>query len=440
QGAGNVISGNGLGVQIEASGTSVQGNFIGTDKGGTAPLGNAGDGVRVVGGVSNTLIGGTAAGAGNLIAANGGAGIDVTQAKGSPTKTTIQGNTLGTDVNRSGTLPNATGISITGGSATTVGGNAPGARNLVWHSKNDGIDLTDQGSGGNNAVVGNDIQQGGGAGISLNASGHDTVASNLIKANAGIGVSLTGSGAVTVGGTDASAANTISGNAVGVKIASGSGNTVAFNTITNNAAQGVVVSNSRGDKISANAITANLGLGIDLDTTVGTTPSNDQIAAPVLLSVSGDSASKTANGIVFGTPNTAGYTVELFANPVKTAGVPIQGGVLVGSTTVATDATGRAAFAIPYTPVGGQAAITATVTDAANNTSRFSTRNGAPTTHVPGGQTVRQDATLLYSSANKNAVSVGDLSPAINPNVQVTLSVDHGTLSLSGLAKLTGSG
>ena len=293
-----------------------------------------GDGVRVDGAVSNTLVGGTAAGAGNLISANAGSGIAVVPAKGRPTTTTVEGNILGTDVNRSGPLPNGTGISVTGATATSIGGTDPGPRNFVWNSKNDGIDLADQGSGGGNRVVGNDVQKNGGAGVSLNASGHDTVASNAITSNAGIGVSLTGSTAVTIGGTDASAGNTISGNAVGVKLDSSSANTVAFNTITGNAAQGVIVSNAKGDKITANSISANLGLGIDLDTTAGTIPANDQIAAPVLLSVTGGSTSKTAKGIVFGNPNTPGYTVELFANPVKTAGVPIQGGVLIGSTTV----------------------------------------------------------------------------------------------------------
>lgn len=439
-GAGNVISGNGLGVQVEASNVSVQGNFIGTDAKGLAGLGNAGDGVHIDGPVTNTLVGGTEAGAGNVIAANAGAGVAVAANKGGPTATIIQGNTVGADVNRSGSLPNATGVSVTGATATLIGGTAPGARNDVWNSNQDGIALNDQGGAGNNRVVGNDVRKNGGAGVSLNASGHDTVAANAVASNAGIGVSLTGSGSVLIGGTDASAGNTITGNAVGVKLAASNADTVAFNTITGNAAQGVVVSDAKGDKITSNAITANLGLGIDLDTAAGTTPSNDQISAPVLTSVTGDAQSKTATGMVFGNPKTPGYTVELFANPVKTAGVPIQGGVLVGATTVTTDATGRASFRIPYTPVAGQSAVTATVTDASSNTSEFSVRNAPPTVHVPPGQTVRQDATLVYSAANGNAVSVGDLAAAVNPVVQVTLGVDHGTLALSGLTNLTGSG
>ena len=90
-GAGNVISGNSVdGIEIGSfsptltSGNSnlVQGNKIGTNAAGTAELGNGttsvknfgGVGVRFVDGTSNT-VGGTAAGAGNLISGNVNQGI-----------------------------------------------------------------------------------------------------------------------------------------------------------------------------------------------------------------------------------------------------------------------------------------------------------------------------------------------------------------------------
>src|SRR5262249_29826473 len=74
----NVISGNlQNGVLLEGSSgsllldTVVEGNFIGTDAGGTAALGNAGDGVRIDT-ASNNTVGGSVTAAGNTIAFNGG--------------------------------------------------------------------------------------------------------------------------------------------------------------------------------------------------------------------------------------------------------------------------------------------------------------------------------------------------------------------------------
>lgn len=104
--ARNVISGN-TGAGIEIGGgilypavANIQGNFIGTDKNGTAPIGNGSDGiVRSLG--SQITVGGTAVGAGNVIAANGGNGINTTYRSAGGGE--ITGNTIGTDL--TGTIP-----------------------------------------------------------------------------------------------------------------------------------------------------------------------------------------------------------------------------------------------------------------------------------------------------------------------------------------------
>ena len=76
----NLISGNGsAGVtmgSVLASNNTIQGNFIGTDIGGVNPLGNVG-GVGTFGSASNNTIGGTAAGAGNVIAHNTNDGVNI---------------------------------------------------------------------------------------------------------------------------------------------------------------------------------------------------------------------------------------------------------------------------------------------------------------------------------------------------------------------------
>ena len=76
-GAGNVISGNSIGIQFtdSASANTVMGNRIGTDPTGLLPVPNLDDGIRAE--TVNAVIGGTGAGEGNIIAFNGSAGIHV---------------------------------------------------------------------------------------------------------------------------------------------------------------------------------------------------------------------------------------------------------------------------------------------------------------------------------------------------------------------------
>jgi len=80
----NTISGNGLcGILVDSSGggttsTSIQGNKIGTNSAGTVLRGNGQHGIEVINGALQTSIGGTAAGAGNVIAGNGVDGVRVT--------------------------------------------------------------------------------------------------------------------------------------------------------------------------------------------------------------------------------------------------------------------------------------------------------------------------------------------------------------------------
>jgi hypothetical protein len=88
-GQGNVISGNGIGIDLKLFGevpSLIQGNFIGTDRTGTLPLGNAWGGLNLIGGYNH--VGGVEAGAGNIIAFNGGPGLSA------EVPTWIQGNRI----------------------------------------------------------------------------------------------------------------------------------------------------------------------------------------------------------------------------------------------------------------------------------------------------------------------------------------------------------
>jgi hypothetical protein len=84
--AGNVISANGQdGVSLTgsaATGNLVQGNLVGVGSDGVTPLGNAVDGVAIVGGAHDNMVGGLATGAGNTIAYSGNDGVLVDTGKG----------------------------------------------------------------------------------------------------------------------------------------------------------------------------------------------------------------------------------------------------------------------------------------------------------------------------------------------------------------------
>lgn len=121
-GAGNFISGNPkYGLAIGDRGTSgnfVQGNFLGTDVTGTNALANGYFGVTLQGGATNNFIGGTAPGAGNVIAFNSLAGVVIWDTP--TTNNPVRGNSIfsnggiGIDLNYNGITANDTGDADTG--------------------------------------------------------------------------------------------------------------------------------------------------------------------------------------------------------------------------------------------------------------------------------------------------------------------------------------
>src|SRR5258705_502391 len=65
--------------------------------------------------------------------------------------------------------------------------------------------------------------------------------------------------------------------------------------------------------------------------------------------------------------------------------------------------------------------------------------NDAPVNTVPAAQSVNEDGSLTFSVANGNAISIADVDAGAS-NVQVTLAVTNGVLTLAGTAGLTVSG
>ena len=246
-GARNVISGNGNnGIFLLGAGTAanvIQGNYIGTDQTGTLARGNVQDAIFVQD-ANNNQIGGSAAGAGNLLSGNnanggnsGNNGIYLTNASWN----FIQGNRIGTDVSGTSNLGNSwNAIYMQNANSNQIGGAVAGAGNLLSANGREGIDLV---SASGNVIQGNFI---GTKADGTNALG-----------NALHGIDLdVGSTNNTVGGT-----------------ATGAGNHIAFTQTS--LYSGVRVRNgATNDLISANSIFSNAELGIDLGT-YGVTPNLD---------------------------------------------------------------------------------------------------------------------------------------------------------------------
>ncbi len=194
-------------------GTIIQGNYIGTDPTGSFAVSNVVGGIWEFNGASGMTVGGTNAGAGNVISGNGSAGIHLLGVSNN----VVQGNFIGLNAAGTAAMPNAdSGIYVVmGSSSNVIGGTVTGARNVISGNVNYGIYVSD--SGTKNLIV-----QG-------NYLGTDPHGTNAIgNGFSGIGVWNAATN-ITIGGANAGAGNLISGNDYGVNIGgSGTGGVQVF--------------------------------------------------------------------------------------------------------------------------------------------------------------------------------------------------------------------
>jgi Ca2+-binding RTX toxin-like protein len=391
-GAGNLISGNNeSGVEINhSSSTLVQSNLIGLDRTGTHSLGNRGAGVLIDGGSVSTTIGGPVAGGHNVIAGNA-EGVLVT---GSSTAGTIvAGNLIGTNVAGTAALGNLTGgIIIAGGTGATIGGAGALARNVISGNTGDGIEI--------DSAAANTLVQG-------NYIGTDQTGTKPL-ANSGSGVSLDPSG-VTIGGTAQGAGNVISGNA-------GAGVSITGNTTTGVAILGNFIGTDRTGKIA-------LGNG-----TFG-------------VLVSG------APGVTIGGTVTGARNI-ISANP--TAGIGLFAdttGALVQNNLIGTDITGLVPLGdgngiqidggSSNNTIGGTAA-------AAGNTIAFSTGIGVDVDATAGtGNAIRLNSIFSNSGLGidlgGDGVTLNDSAGHTGPNDYQNFPVITSVLSAGGVTTVTGT-
>ncbi len=340
--ARNVVSGNSQnGIFIydsTASNNLIEGNYIGTDITGEVSLGNGYAGIAISNAPANT-IGGTSAGAGNVISANGvglygDSGIEL---DGSTTATVVQGNYIGTDATGGNALGNLDGgIYFYGSGTNTIGGAFAGAGNFISGNFQEGISVGDPGANFN------------------------TIQGNFIGTKAD-GVSPLGNQLHNI-----DFSNTASNNVVGGTTPAGD-NRIAF--VQNSLYDGVRIrTGCLGNFVSRNSIFSNGYLGILIDVS-GEVLNSNLVALTDVVSEGGTTAiqgllSTYANGH---------FLIQFYENAAPNPSGYGEGLTYLGSTNITTGINGQASFALSLpvqVPPGKY--VSATVTDNANTTWEFS--------------------------------------------------------------------
>lgn len=386
--------GSGSGIQLLSDDNVVQCSYVGTNAAGTTAAPNR-FGVDVQNGNRN-LIGGTAAGEGNLLSGNSfqGARISGLAATGNR----VKGNRIGTDVTGTVAVGNLAfgGVNL-GGTANEVGGAEPGARNLI-SGNGHGIFLPNGST--NHVIEGNwiGVDVTGNAplpntsdGIAINGTPTPPATGNVIRGNV---ISGNGNSGVQLSGTNA-VGNTIEDNLIGVGadgttavrnghpsiltagwgVLTTSGDaTIRRNTIHNNGT-GVQVGTSTssvvaGVRITENSIAANARQSIDLggegptanDAGDGDGGPNGLQNHPVITVATTTSVSGTLDAAA-----STGHRIEVFAS-----GACGDAARFLAAVDVATDAGGHAAFSVTLSGVAAGEQLTATATTVAGSTSEVS--------------------------------------------------------------------
>jgi uncharacterized repeat protein (TIGR01451 family) len=208
-----------------AGGNIIQGNYLGTNFDGTSASQNDQQGL-FINGSPNNIIGGATAAQRNIISGNRLRGILVSGA--GATANNIQGNYIGTNASGNAALPNNLGIFVFDAPANIIGGTAAGEGNVISGNTQIGIQIAGNGSSGNMVqgnIIG--LSAAGGAGLPNGTRGIDVVsgaAGNTIGgASAGAGNTIAGNGSegvrVTTGAANRIQRNSIYGNTgVGINL------------------------------------------------------------------------------------------------------------------------------------------------------------------------------------------------------------------------------
>ena len=455
-GARNVISLNQTGVQLwgTSGGTQnnrIEGNYIGTDPGGTVDQGNSGPGISLFAAPSN-VVGGTESGAGNVVSGNANTNIFV-EGTGA-TGNRIQGNIVGLNAAGTGPLTNAAGdppngyggISVRSAN-TLVGGTVPAARNIISGHPQHGVEI----SAPNVLVQGNYI------GTSISGTGdfgNDARGVYILSAG---GQSPTGT---VVGGSSPAARNVIAGNGNGVDLSnSSSGATISGNYIGLDAS-GSPLGNSTGVSSFAagantiggdalgegNTISANSTYGIFVGDTsgltiqgnsIGTNPAGTATAGGSVYGISAGNG--TSNLMIGGTTPGAGNVVV-----GAQVGVSLQGigsGNVVQGNFIGTDRTGT--LDLGNSEDGLRAAMNGTqiggATSGAGNVIAHNNGAGILLWNSATGMSVRRNSVFDNGTAEAPQLGIDNATSSVRPEPNDPGDGDAGTNLRQNYPVLTGA-
>jgi hypothetical protein len=388
-GAGNAIAFNGLhGVNVTnaRAATLAAGNRVL----GTEIFANFQDGIRINGG-SGTTIGGTKAGNANVIRGNFGSGIRLerTVATGAATGHAIQGNLIGTNVNRDvdAALGNGgAGIRIVSGTANTVANG-----NVVMNNAGSGIELlggTGNIVGGATVAAGNTISNNSGSGLRVGAAtgtlatarAH-VVGGNAILENAGDGVLVDGTG--------------VTGLAIGQQVSGTKVNGLA-NQIQGNGGVGIRVgAGAQQVSFQGNSIADNLAGAVSVGAGANRSTAQSLSLSTAVLRGVGASQSVTVTGTLANAryPQQQ-YSIDVYANRPDDGDYASLTGYqarrYLGRATVMTDSRGNATFSLRITaPLEVGEVITAMASSLRFETGSTSVLSNAVTADLPGIPTPR---------------------------------------------------
>ena len=191
---------------------TIEGNFIGTDPSGTQPRPN---GVGIVVGSFNNVIGGTSAAARNIIAGNATHGVLIRQTfEGSPTfANAVRGNYIGAGPALQDLGNGGDGVRVEGSNTNTIGGTLPGQSNLIAFNSGNGVSVVGgiQNRISTNSIFNNDLLgiDLGANGVTANDAGDADTGPNNLQNFPVIASAASNGVTVTVQGTLDSTPNTV---------------------------------------------------------------------------------------------------------------------------------------------------------------------------------------------------------------------------------------